>query len=121
MGIWGGVCPPFSQIVLPFGPFPKGSKSSGKSRKTQKKKGLFSQITSDLLKPPSLKTLFTALEAGQQRYWSYRAILAAIVSQSSLVLVFVMYRATIARYIAKWGIAQMCLCGTTVVPEIKVK
>ena len=51
------------------------------------------------------------LEA-QQRYFSYRAILVAIVSQNSLVLVFMGYRTIIARYVAKWGIAQMCLCET---------
>ena len=51
------------------------------------------------------------LEA-QQRYFSYRAILAAIVSQNYFVLVFVGYRTIIARYVAKWGIAQMCLCET---------
>ena len=50
-----------------------------------------------------------SLEA-QQRYFSYRAILVAIVSQSCFVLVFVGYRIIIARYVAKWGIAQMCLC-----------
>ena len=52
-----------------------------------------------------------SLEA-QQRYFSYRAILAAIVSQNSFVLVYVGYRTIIARYVAKWGIAQMCLCET---------
>ena len=54
---------------------------------------------------------FTNLEA-QQRYFSYRAILVAIVSQNNLVLVFVGYRTSIARYVAKCGIAQMCLCET---------
>ena len=49
------------------------------------------------------------LEA-QQRYFSYRAILVAIVSQNYFALVFVGYRTIIARYVAKWGIAQMCLC-----------
>ena len=49
------------------------------------------------------------LEA-QQRYFSYRAMLVAIVSQNSFVLVFMGYRTVIARYVAKWGIAQMCLC-----------
>ena len=49
------------------------------------------------------------LEA-QQRYFSYRAILAAIVSQNFFVLVFMGYHTIIARYVAKWGIAQMCLC-----------
>ena len=52
------------------------------------------------------------LEA-QQRYFSYRAMLLAIVSQNSFVLVFMGYRTTIiARYVAKWGIAQMCLFRT---------
>ena len=39
-------------------------------------------------------------------------ILAAIVSQNSFVLVFVGYRTIITRYVAKWGIAQMCLRET---------
>ena len=50
-----------------------------------------------------------SLEA-QQRYLLYRAILVAIVSQNFFALVFVGYRTIIARYVAKWGIAQMCLC-----------
>ena len=38
-------------------------------------------------------------------------MLATIVSQNSFALVFVGgYRTIIARYVAKWGIAQMCLC-----------
>ena len=53
--------------------------------------------------------IFVALEA-QQRYFSYCAILVAIVSQNVFVLVFMGYRTIIARYVAKWGIAQMCLC-----------
>ena len=51
------------------------------------------------------------LEA-QQRYFSYRAILVAIVSQNSFVFVFMGYRTIITRYVAKWGVAQMCLCET---------
>ena len=51
----------------------------------------------------------TCLE-DQQRYFSYRAILVAVVSQNSFVLVFMGYRTVIARYVAKWGIAQMSLC-----------
>ena len=39
-------------------------------------------------------------------------MLAAIVSQNSFVLVFVRCRTIIARYVAKWGIAQKCLCET---------
>ena len=58
-----------------------------------------------------LKSSSQDLEA-QQRYFSYRAILAAIVSQNYFVLVFVGYRTIIERYVAKWGIAQMCLCET---------
>ena len=53
----------------------------------------------------------TCLEA-QQRYFSYRAILVAIVSQNSFVLVLMGYRTIIARYVAKWGIAQVGLCET---------
>ena len=58
-----------------------------------------------------LDSILACLEA-QQRYFSYRAILVAIVSQNSSVLVFMGYRTIIARYVAKWGIAQMCLCET---------
>ena len=47
--------------------------------------------------------------AGLQ-YFSYRAILSAIVSQNDFVLVFLGYRTSIARYVAKWGIALICLC-----------
>ena len=42
------------------------------------------------------------LEA-QQRYFSYRVILVAIVSQNSFVLVLMGYRTIIARYVAKMG------------------
>ena len=35
--------------------------------------------------------------------------LSLIVSQNSFVLVFVGFRTNIARYVAKWGIARMCL------------
>ena len=48
----------------------------------------------------------------QQRYFSYRAILVAIVSQNPFVLVFVGFRTIIARYGVKRGVAQMCLCET---------
>ena len=51
------------------------------------------------------------LEA-QQRHLSYRAILVAIVSQNSVVLVFMGYRTIVVRYVAKWGIAHICLCET---------
>ena len=51
------------------------------------------------------------LEA-QQQYCSYRMILAALLLQNWLVFVFVGYRKIVARYVAKWGIPQMCLCKT---------
>ena len=57
-----------------------------------------------------METRRVALEA-QQRYFSYRAILVAIVSQSYLVLVFVGVIAQISDD-TLWGIAQMCLCET---------
>ena len=38
------------------------------------------------------------------------ATLEVIVSQNSLVLASLGHRTTIAQYVAKWGIAQMCLC-----------
>ena len=31
---------------------------------------------------------------------------------NSFVLVFMGYRTIMARYVAKWGVAQMCLCET---------
>ena len=51
------------------------------------------------------------LEA-QQRCFSYRAILVAIVSQNYFVLVFVGYRTIIRATRCKMGITQMCLCET---------
>ena len=39
----------------------------------------------------------------QQRYFSYRAVLVAIVSHNSFVFVFMGYRTILARYVAKWG------------------
>ena len=57
------------------------------------------------------KHLHKGLEA-QQRYFSYRETLVAIVSQNFLVFVFLGYYTIIARYVARWGIAQMCLCKT---------
>ena len=61
--------------------------------------------------PPNTKATYLFLEA-QQRYFSYRAILVAIVSRNSFVLVCVGYRTIIVRYVANWGIAQVCLCET---------
>ena len=61
-------------------------------------------MTSGSLSPKTLEA--------QQRYFPYRAIFVAIVSQNSFVLVLMGCRTIIARYVAKWGIAQMCLCRT---------
>ena len=52
-----GLFRPFSA----FRPFPEGPKSMWKIQKTEEK-GLFPQISSDLLKPPSLKPPFAALQ-----------------------------------------------------------
>ena len=65
-----GVWPPFLEIgrnrpKSPFfcllRPFPEGAKSTWEIQKTEEK-GLFPQISSDLLKPPSLKPPFAALQ-----------------------------------------------------------
>ena len=48
------------------------------------------------------------LEA-QQRHFSYRAILVAIVSQNIFVLVVMGYRTIIARSVAKW-VSHRCAC-----------
>ena len=49
------------------------------------------------------------LEA-QQRYFSYRAILVAIVSQNSFVLAFMGYRTIIARNTLQNGVSHKCAC-----------
>ena len=46
---------PFSPFFCLFRPFPEGAKSTWEIQKTEEK-GLSPQISSDLLKPPSLKT-----------------------------------------------------------------
>ena len=48
-----------------------------------------------------------------QPYFSYRAILVAIVSQNSFMFVFMRSRTIIARYVATCDIAQMSLCKTS--------
>ena len=64
-----GVWPPFPEIgrnrpkspfFCLFRPFPEGAKSTWEIQKTEEK-GLFPQISSDFLKPPSLKPPFAAL------------------------------------------------------------
>ena len=52
---------PFSPFFCLFRPFPEGAKGTWKIQKTEEK-GLFPQISSDLLKPPSLKPPFVALQ-----------------------------------------------------------
>ena len=52
---------PFSPFFCLFLPFPEGTKSTWKIKKTEEK-GLFPQISSDFLKPPSLKPPFAALQ-----------------------------------------------------------
>ena len=65
-----GVWPPFPEIgrnrpFLPFfclfRPFPEGAKSTWEIQKTEEK-GLFPHISTDFLKPPSLKPPFAALQ-----------------------------------------------------------
>ena len=53
---------PFSPFFCLFRPFPEGPKSTWKIQKTEEK-GLLPQISSDLLKPPSLKPPFAALQS----------------------------------------------------------
>ena len=52
---------PFSPFFCLFRPFPEGPNSTWKIQKTEEK-GLFPQISLDLLKPPSLKPPFAALQ-----------------------------------------------------------
>ena len=52
---------PFSPFFCLFRPFPEGAKSTREIQKTEEK-GFFPQISSDLLKPPSLKPPFAALQ-----------------------------------------------------------
>ena len=52
---------PFSPFFCLFRRFPEGAKSTRKIQKTEEK-GLLPQISSDLLKPPSLKPPFAALQ-----------------------------------------------------------
>ena len=52
---------PFSPFFCLFRPFSEGAKSTWEIQKTEEK-GLFPQISSDFLKPPSLKPPFAALQ-----------------------------------------------------------
>ena len=65
-GVWPPVLEirrnrPFSPFFCLFRPFPEGLNSTWKIQKTEEK-GLFPQISSDFLKPPSLKPPFAALQ-----------------------------------------------------------
>ena len=55
---------PFSPFFCLFRPFPEGTNSTWEIQKTEEK-GLFPQISSDLLKPPSLKPPFAAPQLKQ--------------------------------------------------------
>ena len=68
-GVWPPVLEigrnrPFSPFFCCFRPFLEGPKSTWKIQKTEEK-GLFPQISSDFLKPPSLKPPFAALHFGK--------------------------------------------------------
>ena len=60
---------PFSPFFCLFRPFPEGAKSAWEIQKTEEK-GLFPQISSDLLKPPSLKPPFAALQPAPKESFS---------------------------------------------------
>ena len=83
-----------------------------RARETSERGGLAPQTSSRLGVPSgqtkSSMTVHKCLEA-QQRYFSYRAILVAIVSQNLSCLFFMGYRTIIARYVAKWG-SHRCAC-----------
>ena len=69
-GVWPPVLEigqnrPFSPVFCLFRPFPEGPESTWKIQKTEEK-GLFPQISSDLLKPPSLKPPFAAPQFEQR-------------------------------------------------------
>ena len=73
---------------------------------------ILSRFCNSLLNAAADGGTLMLIQEAQQRYFSYRAILVAIVSQNFFVLVFMGYHTIIARYVATWGIAQMCLCET---------
>ena len=67
-----GLFRPFSAF---FGPFPEGAKSTREIQKMEEK-GLFPQISSDFLKPPSLKPPFAALQLSSFETFSGRGSFA---------------------------------------------
>ena len=83
-----------------FGPFPGGG-GGGKTKFCRQ----------EFYGHPNFSALWREL-SGPAAILSYRAMLIATVSQNSSVLVFVWYRTIIARCVATWGIAEMCLFET---------
>ena len=80
MGGLRGICPPFLEIARSrpsssdfcfFRPFPEGPNGAWKIHK-MKEKGLFPQISSDLLKPPSLRLPFAALQRKTNKHEEVR-------------------------------------------------
>ena len=67
---------PFSPFFCLFRPFPGGAKSTWKIQKTEEK-DRFPQISSDLLKPPSLKPPFAAPQGRARKLKLFRAIRSA--------------------------------------------
>ena len=67
---------------------------------TQKNKDRWRTSTEEFQNPLELRGLAVIL------------YIAAIVSQNSFVRLLLGYRASIARYVAEWGIALICLCRT---------
>ena len=70
-GVWPPVLEigrnrPFSPFFCLFHPLPQGAKSTWAIQKTEEK-GLFPQISSDLLTPPSLKPPFAALQKKKKK------------------------------------------------------
>ena len=82
---------PFSPFFCLFRPFPESLKSTWEIQKTEEK-GLFPQISSDFLKPPSLKPPFAAPQkTGSKKFdpgirvqnSGYQFFIERFVSQSS--------------------------------------
>ena len=53
---------PKSALFLPFSPFSRGPEEHLENPRISEEKGLLPQISSDFLKPPSLKPPFAALQ-----------------------------------------------------------
>ena len=59
----------FFALFLPFSPFSRGCKEHLGNPESSEKKGPFPQISSDLLKPPSLKPPFAALQGMELHFF----------------------------------------------------